>query len=108
MTAYIGAVFYATMVISALIMDVVFNALGWIPASRPDVHAEVVQFSGNYTFWLNIVFGVLTVGLLMIARRHPMQHGRCEHHGHQGGCAFPLSTRVLSAVLKPPARRSAS
>jgi len=82
MAAYIAAVFYATMVVSALIMDVAFNALGWIPATRPDVHAQMVQFSLNYTFWLNIAFGLLAIALFVIARRHPMGHGHCEHHGH--------------------------
>ena len=82
MAAYIAAVFYATMVGAALIMDVVFGALGWIPASRPDVHAEMVHFSLNYTFWLNIAFGLLAVALFTLARRNPMQHGHCEHHAH--------------------------
>lgn len=82
MAAYIAAVFYATMVVSALIMDVAFNALGWIPATRPDVHAQMVQFSLNYTFWLNIAFGLLAIALFVIARRHPMGQGHCEHHGH--------------------------
>ena len=81
MAAYIAAVFYATMVVSALIMDVAFNALGWIPATRPDVHAQMVQFSLNYTFWLNVVFDLLAVVLFIVARRHPMGHGHCEHHG---------------------------
>ena len=82
MAAYIAAVFYATMVVAALIMDVVFGALGWIPANRPDVHAEMVYFSLNYTFWLNIAFGLLAVALFTLARRNPMQHGHCEHHAH--------------------------
>ena len=82
MAAYIAAVFYATMVVSALIMDVAFNALGWIPATRPDVHAEMVHFSLNYTFWLNIVFGLLAIALFVIARRQPTEHGHCEHHAH--------------------------
>ncbi len=38
MAAYIGAVFYATMVAAALVMDVAFNALGWIPR-HPAEHA---------------------------------------------------------------------
>lgn len=82
MAAYIAAVFYATMVVAALIMDVVFGALGWIPASRPDMHAEMVHFSLNYTFWLNIAFGLLAVALFTLARRNPMHHGHCEHHAH--------------------------
>ena len=82
MAAYIAAVFYATMVIAALIMDVAFNALGWIPATRPDVQAEMVRFSLNYTFWLNLAFGLVAVCLYVLARRAPMTHSHCEHHGH--------------------------
>ncbi len=82
MAAYIAAVFYATMVLSALLMDVAFNALGWIPARRPDVQAAMVHFSLNYTFWLNVAFGLLAVWLFTLARQNPTQHAHCEHHGH--------------------------
>ena len=83
MAAYIAGVFYATMVISALIMDVAFNALGWIPQQRPNIQAEMVHFSLNYTFWLNLAFAILGASLLMLARRQPMAPGHCEHHAHQ-------------------------
>ncbi len=82
MAAYIAGVFYATMVVSALLMDVAFSALGWVPGHRPDVHAEMVHFSLNYTFWLNVAFALLAAWLFVLARRHPMQSGHCEHHGH--------------------------
>ncbi len=84
MAVYIAAVFYATMVVAALIMDVAFNALGWSPQSRPDMHAEMVHFSLDYTFWLNIAFGLLALALFALVRRHPMEHGHCEHHAHHG------------------------
>jgi hypothetical protein len=85
MAAYIAGVFYATMVAAALIMDVVFNALGWIPQTRPNMHSAMVQFSFNYTFWLNLIFGVIGLALFVTARRHPMQHmGHCEHHAGHG------------------------
>ncbi len=83
MAAYIAGVFYATMVVSALIMDLAFNALGWIPQRRPNMQAEMVHFSLNYTFWLNVAFGVLAVLLFILARRHPMRSGHCEHHAHR-------------------------
>ena len=35
MAAYIGALFYATMVVSALVMDVAFTALGWCRPTHP-------------------------------------------------------------------------
>ena len=80
MAAYIAAVFYGTMVVSALIMDVAFDGLGWIPKQRPNMQAEMTHFSLNYTFWLNLVFALVALGLVLLARRQPMHAGHCEHH----------------------------
>jgi uncharacterized membrane protein YraQ (UPF0718 family) len=80
MAAYIAAVFYATMVISAVIMDLLFGALGWIPAARPDIRARAEHFSIDTTFWLNILALALTLGLLFLARRAPATQSHCEHH----------------------------
>lgn len=82
MAAYIGAVFYSTMVLAALAMDELFNALGWIPARNPNMRGEMMHFAFDYTFWLNLVFGALAAFLFWIARRNPMTHAHhCEHHG---------------------------
>jgi uncharacterized protein len=82
MAAYIGTVFYATMVLAALAMDVVFNTAGWIPARNPNIRAEMTHFDLDYTFWLNIVFGAFAAFLFWTARRNPMAHAHhCEHHG---------------------------
>ncbi len=81
MAAYLAAVFYAVMVGAALIMDLAFSALGWIPQARPKMHAAMADFSVNYTFWLNIVFGLLALALLVISRRQPAQKSHCAHHG---------------------------
>lgn len=82
MAAYIAAVFYATMVLAGIVMDLAFAALGWIPARRPDMRAAMTHFAFNYTFWLNIAFGALALGLFVYARRQPVQHAHCAHHGH--------------------------
>ncbi|MCB8873658.1 permease [Acidisoma silvae] len=73
MAAYIGGVFYATMVIAALIMDLAFNGLGWIPARNPHAAAMMAHFSINYTFVLNLLFGLVAVGALVLAKRNPMR-----------------------------------
>lgn len=74
------------MIVAALIMDVVFNVLGLVPAARPDIRAEVMHFSINYTFWLNLLFGVLAAYFFIVARKQPMKHSAhacChEHHDH--------------------------
>ena len=84
MAAYIAGVFYATMVIAALIMDLAFDALGWIPRHRADMRIEMTHFSLNYTFWLDVVFGLAALALLRMARRHPAKHSHCEHHNKGG------------------------
>ncbi len=81
MAAYIGAVFYVTMVLAAIVMDVSFSSLGLIPPRDPNIRAEMSTFAIDYTFWLNIVFGALAVWLFKIAASQPMEHSHCEHHG---------------------------
>jgi hypothetical protein len=68
----------ATMVIAALYGRVV-QLIGWILQS-PCVRDGP---SMNYTFWLNIAFGMFAIALFAVVRRYPMQHGHCEHHAHQ-------------------------
>ena len=83
MAAYIAAVFYATMVLAAILMDLVFNAAGWVPTRNRNIRGEMMDFSLDYTFWLNLGFGALALFLFWTARRNPMTHGHaCEHHGH--------------------------
>ena len=78
MAAYIGGVFYVTIAIAALVMDIAFTVAGWVPESHSDVHTEMVHFAVNYTFWLNLVFGIVALALFILARRRPMQHA--HHH----------------------------
>ena len=84
MAAYLFAIFYATMAISALIVDLVFNALSLVPARDPNLTARITHFAFNYTFWLNVVFGALAIYLFWVNHRHPMQHGQ-GHPGHAHG-----------------------
>ncbi len=77
MAAYMAAVFFVTMVASALLMDVAFAALGLVPAAHPDVRAQVTHFSLDHTFWLNLAFGALAAGLAVVNWKHPMQ---MHHH----------------------------
>ncbi len=83
MAAYIGAIFFTTMVLSGLLMDLAFTALGLLPTANHDIRARLTQFSLNYTFWLNLLFGALAAWLVVQARRHPMDHHAHMHHdGH--------------------------
>jgi uncharacterized membrane protein YraQ (UPF0718 family) len=81
MTLYIFAVFFVTIVLSAIIMDAVFNALHLVPKPNPNIRHDLTLFSFNYTFWLNLIFGALGVYLWRLDAAHPMDHG-AHHHEH--------------------------
>jgi uncharacterized membrane protein YraQ (UPF0718 family) len=80
MAAYIGAVFYATMVTAGILMDVAFGAIGWIPPHRAGAQAAMENFSLNYTFWLNLLAACAAVSLMLLARRQPAPVSHCAHH----------------------------
>jgi uncharacterized protein len=63
MAGFLFATFYAAMAGAALIVELIFGAVGLVPEQR---HARVVEasISWNYTTWLNIAFLVLA-GLLV-------------------------------------------
>jgi uncharacterized membrane protein YraQ (UPF0718 family) len=63
MAGFLFATFYAAMAGAALIVELMFDALGLVPAQR---NARVVEASvtWNYTTWLNIVFLLLCAWLV--------------------------------------------
>jgi uncharacterized protein len=96
MAGFLLVVFYATMALSGLIVELVFDRLGLIPSER---NAKVVEASvtWNYTTVLNILFLGLAAALVwryfrrgggvamlrMMNRPMEMEHGHEGHaHGH--------------------------
>jgi hypothetical protein len=63
MAGFLFATFYAAMAGAALIVELVFGAVGLVPKQR---NARVVEasVSWNYTTWLNVAF-VILAGLLV-------------------------------------------
>jgi uncharacterized membrane protein YraQ (UPF0718 family) len=85
MAAYIAVVFYVTMVLSALVMDLAFRALHLVPAPNPGVIEMVTHFSFDYTFWLNAIAGVMAGWLVYLNWRNPMDHAHAMHEHHAEG-----------------------
>jgi hypothetical protein len=80
MAAYVGGIFFVTMAAAAFVMDLAFSALGLVPMPNQGIRAQLMSFSLNYTFWLNLLFGALAVYLFWVSHRHPMSHGHAGHH----------------------------
>jgi hypothetical protein len=62
-------VFYATMVISALLMEALFAALGWLPERHASMAAQMDGFPMGATLWLNVAAACVAAGLGMLSRR---------------------------------------
>ncbi len=86
MAAYIAVLFYTTMVLAGLLMDLVFSTADLVPAHATDIRTRVTHFSLDYTFWLNLVFGPVALGLYHLNRAHPMpMHDHSDHAAHHHG-----------------------
>jgi uncharacterized membrane protein YraQ (UPF0718 family) len=82
MMLYIAAIFFVTMVLTAMVMDGAFAALHLVPKPNPNALHDVTTFSFNYTFWLNVVFGILALYLWRLDASHPM-----DHHADMAGAS---------------------
>ncbi len=75
MAAYIGVIFFVTMVSAGVVMDVVFGAFHAIPTPNPHLRADMTLFQINYTFWLNFIFGSVAIYIWYLNRENPMDMG---------------------------------
>jgi uncharacterized membrane protein YraQ (UPF0718 family) len=67
---YITLIFYVSMVIAGIVVDLIFAAAGLIPhGSRPASAIEHATFQWNYTAWLDLAAAVLATWLLFLKLR---------------------------------------
>jgi uncharacterized protein len=74
----ITALMFVTMVVAALIIDLVFSGLGLIPSARPSTEDVFGSIELDYKAVLNAIALVIFVAMFSIALRHPADH----HHMH--------------------------
>jgi len=86
LAAYITGILFSTMVLTAIIIDLVFSGLDrlfpsihFIPAVNPHFIQQVTNFSFDYTTVLNIIALLGAAILVYLNRRHPMM---MSHEGH--------------------------
>ena len=80
-TAYVVAIFYASMVLAGIIVDLLFTAVGLVPTgARPPSPVEEAHIGWNYTSWLDVAAVVILVALLFIhVRKSPAGHPDAAH-----------------------------
>lgn len=99
---YIATIMFVSIVATALILTGGFGFLGIIPESGKAV-TDVVQFKVDYTFWMNLVFAVVAVGLIWLFLGHKRRHGHMHHEMEGDGpikrAAAVFAITVLAAGL---------
>ncbi len=86
LAAYITGILFSTMVLTAIIIDLVFSGLDrlfpsihFIPTANPHFIQQVTTFSFDYTTVLNIIALLGAAILVYLNRKHPMM---MSHEGH--------------------------
>src|SRR5204862_8060733 len=76
--AWITGIFYVSMVLAGIIVDLIFNALGLIPQGpRPPSAVEHAHIIWNYTSMLDVAAAIFTAWLLFLyfkSRDNPTAH----------------------------------
>jgi uncharacterized protein len=80
-TAIIAAILYVSMVVAGLLVHALFVAFDMLPSARPQLR-EQVRFAIDYTFWLNVGFGLLAGALLWLHLRQSKRRATAAAHVH--------------------------
>ncbi|MGZ5504384.1 MAG: permease [Chthoniobacterales bacterium] len=76
---WITGIFYVTMVVAGVVVDLIFNLLGLIPTGpRPLSAVEHAMITWNYTSWLDIAAALVFLLMLFLH----MRGGREAAHAH--------------------------
>jgi hypothetical protein len=72
------AIMFATMVVAALAIDLVFGAAGLVPSERPSIESVAARGIGwNYTTFLNIAFALVAAALVWLTLRRGARDPVC-------------------------------
>lgn len=98
MALYILALLLSTLVVTALLLHLGMDLLGWLPqGSGAGAITERDFFAFNYGFVLNLIFLTVSAALGFLWWRG-RQAGGHHHHDHGGG-GTSLGSRVLQAMV---------
>jgi uncharacterized membrane protein YraQ (UPF0718 family) len=97
--AYISAILAASMVLAGIVVDLLFSALGLVPAgARPPSPLQMESFQWNYTTWLDLVaLGVLALlGWLYFSKKTTHAH---HHPAPSPSSRIPLTAPKVESTL---------
>lgn len=79
LAAILGVILYIAMALTGFVIDLIFSIGGWAPDSSGVDIGAMTFFSLDYTFWLNLIFICVGVGLWTLSKQ-ANAHTHCAHH----------------------------
>ncbi|MES1952719.1 hypothetical protein S4A8_17756 [Salinisphaera sp. S4-8] len=76
----LGLILYIAMALTGFVIDVVFTASGLTPEATATAVGAMEFFKLDYTFWLNLVFIVVGLGLWRLSKQAAAPAHCCHHH----------------------------
>ena len=76
----LGVILYIALALTGFLIDVVFTLGGWAPAATATSVGSMEFFKIDYTFWLNLVFIVIGLGLWRLSKQASKPAHCCHHH----------------------------
>jgi hypothetical protein len=97
---YIAAIMFVSIVLTALLLNVVFAVAGIIPESRK-VISDITQFKLDYTFWMNLAAVVIVFTMLFFKKKYRQIQDNTQDHDmdHSGGTSAKRVVAYLFAVV---------
>jgi uncharacterized membrane protein YraQ (UPF0718 family) len=95
---YIAGIMFVSIVLTALILNGLFEILGIVPESARKVE-DVAQFKIDYTFFLNIFFVVGAGVLVWLHRRHMKEKGKLKGFDLREALNVKTGIALFCAVL---------
>jgi len=100
MALYILALLLCTLVVTALLLHLGMDLLGWLPqGSGSGAITDRDFFAINYGFFLNLAFLAVSAALVGLWWQGRRDNGHHHHDHDHGGGGASLGTRVLQAMV---------
>jgi len=97
---YIAGIMYVSIVLTALLLNFGFEALGLLPESSKEI-AKLTQFKIDYTFWMNIIFVFIAGWLIRLNVKYNKNNAqdKMDHDDSNEGLSIKRKIALLFLVI---------
>jgi uncharacterized membrane protein YraQ (UPF0718 family) len=100
MALYILLLLFTCLIATSLLLHYGLQLFDWLPdRSQWTSPAERDHFQLNYQFWLNLLFGLASLWMVVGWKRQQQDHQHHGHHHHHGGGQPVMNSLCVLALI---------